>query len=141
MNFLSSLSTSRLGILSELTLRIIFALLIFSHGEGKLSALMAEPETPLRVIENLAFFGDMPLFSSWLAAILETIIIPLLILAGGATFLGEKAKTLSTLGGLLATALMVNIILNFHVGVLEQTWTEFKYQLSLLAISVYFLFK
>ena len=53
----------------------------------------------------------------------------------------EKAKTLSTLGGLLATALMVNIILNFHVGVLEQTWTEFKYQLSLLAISVYFLFK
>lgn len=141
MNFLSSLSTSRLGILSELTLRIIFSLLIFSHGEGKLSALISEPETPLRVIENLAFFGDIPLFSSWLAAILETIIIPILIMAGGATFLGEKAKMLSTLGGLLATALMLNIILNFHVGVLEETWTEFKYQLSLLAISVYFLFK
>ena len=141
MSLLSSLSTSRLGVLSELTLRIVFALLIFSHGEGKLSALMAEPDIPLRVIENLSFFGDMPLFSSWLAAILESIIIPVLILAGGATFLGEKAKALSTLGGLLATTLMLNIILNFHVGVLEETWTEFKYQLSLLAISVYFLFK
>ncbi len=140
-NPLSSISSSRLGVLSELTLRIIFALLIFSHGEGKFAALIAEPNTPLRVVENLALFGDFPVFSSWLAAILETIVIPALILLGGASFLGEKAKNLSTLGGILATALMLNIIFNFHVGVLEQGWSEFKYQISLLAISIYFLFK
>jgi hypothetical protein len=45
------------------------------------------------------------------------------------------------LGGFLATITMVIIIYFLHIDLWEQQWQEFKYQLSLLAISLYFLFK
>ena len=140
-NFLNGISNSRLSVLSELTLRVVFAVLMFSHGEGKLLSLIEEPNQPLGFILKMSFFSDFPLVSSWVVAISEAILIPIFIIIGSFNFIGEASKGFSTFGGLLSTVLMLIIIFGFHVDVLEQSWTEFKYQLSLFAISIYFLFK
>ena len=140
-NFLNGISNSRLSVLSEMTLRLVFAVLMFSHGEGKLLSLIEEPNQPLGFILKMSIFSDFPLVSSWVVAISEAILIPIFIIIGSFNFIGEASKGFSTLGGLLSTVLMLIIIFGFHVDVLEQSWTEFKYQLSLFAISIYFLFK
>ena len=140
-NFLNGISNSRLSVLSELTLRVVFAVLMFSHGEGKLLSLIEEPNQTLGFILKMSFFSDFPLVSSWVVAISEAILIQIFIIIGSFNFIGEASKGFSTFGGLLSTVLMLVIIFGFHVDVLEQSWTEFKYQLSLFAISIYFLFK
>ena len=140
-NFLSVISNSKLEVLSVLALRVTLSLLMFSHGEGKLYSLIEEPEQPLNFIMRMAFFSDFPLISSWIVAVSEAIIIPVCILVGSFNFIGDLNKTISTFGGLISTILMLVIIFGFHIDVLEQGWADFKYQISLLAISIYFLFK
>ena len=140
-NFLSVISNSKLEVLSVLALRVTLSLLMFSHGEGKLYSLIEEPEQPLNFIMRMAFFSDFPLISSWIVAVSEAIIIPVCILVGSFNFIGDLNKTISTVGGLISTILMLVVIFGFHIDVLEQGWTDFKYQISLLAISIYFLFK
>ena len=110
-------------------------------AKGKILFLSENPSMPLEIVTGMAFFESFPIFFSWVAAISEAIIIPACILLGGLSFLGASAKTLSTLGGFLATITMVIIIYFLHIDLWEQQWQEFKYQLSLLAISLYFLFK
>ena len=138
---IGNISNSRFSIISEWSLRIILSLLMFSHGQGKVLFLSENPSMPLEIVTGMAFFESFPIFFSWVAAISEAIIIPACILLGGLSFLGASAKTLSTLGGFLATITMVIIIYFLHIDLWEQQWQEFKYQLSLLAISLYFLFK
>tara|TARA_B100000963_G_scaffold345845_1_gene350408 strand:+ start:389 stop:817 length:429 start_codon:yes stop_codon:yes gene_type:complete len=140
-NFLENISNSKLSVISELSLRIIFALLMFSHGEGKLISLIEQPEQPLSFISKMNFFSDFPIVSSWMVAVSEAILIPIFIIIGSFNFIGQTSKGFSTLGGLLSTILMLIIIFGFHIDVLQESWQEFKYQLSLLAISIYFLFK
>tara|TARA_Y100000591_G_C21597086_1_gene576089 strand:- start:88 stop:516 length:429 start_codon:yes stop_codon:yes gene_type:complete len=140
-NFLENISNSKLNVISELSLRIIFALLMFSHGEGKLISLIEQPEQPLSFILKMNFFSDFPIVSSWMVAVSEAILIPIFIIIGSFNFIGQTSKGFSTLGGLLSTILMLIIIFGFHIDVLQESWKEFKYQLSLLAISIYFLFK
>ncbi|MAV83609.1 MAG: hypothetical protein ACJ0F8_00725 [Gammaproteobacteria bacterium] len=140
-NFLSVISNSKLEVLSVLALRVTLSLLMFSHGEGKLYSLIEEPEQPLNFIMRMTFFSDFPLISSWIVAVSEAIIIPVCILVGSFNFIGDLNKTISTFGGLISTILMLVIIFGFHIDVLEQGWADFKYQISLLAISIYFLFK
>jgi len=140
-NFLENISNSKLSVISELSLRIIFALLMFSHGEGKLISLIEQPEQPLSFISKMNFFSDFPIVSSWMVAVSEAILIPIFIIIGSFNFIGQTSKGFSTLGGLLSTILMLIIIFGFHIDVLQESWKEFKYQLSLLAISIYFLFK
>jgi len=140
-NFLSVISNSKLEVLSVLALRVTLSLLMFSHGEGKLYSLIEEPEQPLNFIMRMTFFSDFPLISSWIVAVSEAIIIPVCILVGSFNFIGGLNKTISTFGGLISTILMLVIIFGFHIDVLEQGWADFKYQISLLAISIYFLFK
>ena len=140
-NFLENISNSKLSVISELSLRIIFALLMFSHGEGKLISLIEQPEQPLSFILKMNFFSDFPIVSSWMVAVSEAILIPIFIIIGSFNFIGQTSKGFSTLGGLLSTILMLIIIFGFHIDVLQESWQEFKYQLSLLAISIYFLFK
>ena len=140
-NFLSVISNSKLEVLSVLALRVTLSLLMFSHGEGKLYSLIEEPEQPLNFIMRMTFFSDFPLISSWIVAVSEAIIIPVCILVGSFNFIGDLNKTISTFGGLISTILMLVVIFGFHIDVLEQGWADFKYQISLLAISIYFLFK
>ena len=140
-NFLSVISNSKLEVLSVLALRVTLSLLMLSHGEGKLYSLIEEPEQPLNFIMRMTFFSDFPLISSWIVAVSEAIIIPVCILVGSFNFIGDLNKTISTFGGLISTILMLVIIFGFHIDVLEQGWADFKYQISLLAISIYFLFK
>ena len=117
-NFLENISNSKLSVISELSLRIIFALLMFSHGEGKLISLIEQPEQPLSFILKMNFFSDFPIVSSWMVAVSEAILIPIFIIIGSFNFIGQTSKGFSTLGGLLSTILMLIIIFGFHIDVL-----------------------
>ena len=86
----------------------------------------------------MAIFGEFPLISSYLVTAAELVFIPLFIFVGGLKFIGPNARALSTLGGLIGTCTMLIIIFVFHFGVKGEGILDVKYQLSLLAMSLYF---
>ena len=136
-----SISETRMGVLSEWSLRLALAFLFFTHGLPKIEALISAPGEPFSDVVKMAFFGDFPLISSYLVTAAELVFIPLFILVGGLKFIGPNARALSTLGGLIGVCTMLIIISLFHFSVLGQGILDVKYQLSLLAMSLYFLFK
>ena len=137
----SSISETRMEILSEWSLRLALAFLFFVHGLPKIEALISAPSEPFPSVMKMAFFGEFPLISSYLVTAAELVLIPLFIFIGGLKFIGPNAKVFSTLGGLIGTCTMLIIIFVYHFGVKGQGILEVKYQLSLLAMSLYFLFK
>ena len=137
----SSISETRMGILSEWSLRLALAFLFFVHGLPKIEALISAPSEPFSSVMKMAFFGEFPLISSYLVTAAELVLIPLFIFIGGLKFIGPNAKVFSTLGGLIGTCTMLIIIFVFHFGVVDDGILDVKYQLSLLAMSLYFLFK
>tara|TARA_Y100001968_G_C19234650_1_gene656258 strand:- start:304 stop:741 length:438 start_codon:yes stop_codon:yes gene_type:complete len=137
----SSISETRMEILSEWSLRLALAFLFFLHGLPKIEALISAPSEPFSYVVKMAFFGELPLISSYLVTAAELVLIPLFIFVGGLKFIGSNAKVFSTLGGLIGTFTMLIIIFVYHFGVKGEGILEVKYQLSLLAISLYFLFK
>ena len=145
MSFLNktfgSISEMRMGILSEWSLRLALAFLFFNHGLPKIEALISSPTEPFSYILLMAFFGEFALISSYLVTVSELVLIPLFILIGGFKFIGPNAKAFSTLGGLIGVCTMLIIIFIFHFGVKGEGILDVKYQLSLLAMSLYFLFK
>ena len=136
-----SISETRMGVLSEWSLRLALAFLFFTHGLPKIEALISAPGEPFSYILPMTFFGDFALISSYLVTISELVLIPLFIIIGGFSLIGSNAKAISTLGGLIGVCTMLIIIFFFHFGVKEEGILEVKYQLSLLAMSLYFLFK
>ena len=136
-----SISETRMGVLSEWSLRLALAFLFFNHGLPKIEALISAPSEPFSNVVKMAFFGELPLISSYLVTAAELILIPLFIFVGGLKFIGPNAKVFSTLGGLIGTCTMLIIIFVYHFGVKGQGILDVKYQLSLLAMSLYFLFK
>ena len=137
----SSISETRMGILSEWSLRLTLAFLFFVHGLPKIELLISAPGEPFTDVVKMAFFGEFPLISSYLVTAAELVLIPLFIFVGGLKFIGSNAKVFSTLGGLIGTCTMLIIIFVYHFGVKGEGILEVKYQLSLLAMSLYFLFK
>ena len=137
----SSISETRMGILSEWSLRLALAFLFFSHGLTKIESLISAPGEPFGFVVSMAFFGEFPLISSYLVTAAELVFIPLFILVGGLKFIGPNARALSTLGGLIGVCTMLIIIFFFHFSVLGHGILDVTYQLSLLAMSLYFLFK
>ncbi len=87
------------------------------------------------------FFSSFPVTSSWLIAVSEVLLIPLFIILGGLNFLGPISKSLSTVGGILGTFVMVVIIWGFHFPILDEGFSDIHLQMMLLAMSLYFLFK
>ena len=136
-----SISETRMGVLSEWSLRLALAFLFFTHGLPKIEALISAPGEPFPYILSMTFFGDFALISSYLITISELVLIPLFIIIGGFSLIGSNAKAISTLGGLIGVCTMLIIIFFFHFGVKEEGILDVKYQLSLLAMSLYFLFK
>ena len=138
---IGSISETRMGVLSEWSLRLALAFLFFNHGLPKIEALISAPGEPFSYILPMTFFGDFALISSYLITISELVLIPLFIIIGGFSLIGPNAKAISTLGGLIGVCTMLIIIFFYHFGVKEDGILEVKYQLSLLAMSLYFLFK
>ena len=136
-----SISETRMGILSEWSLRLALAFLFFNHGLPKIESLILAPSEPFGYVVPMAFFGEFPLISSYLVTAAELVFIPLFIFVGGLKFIGPNARALSTLGGLIGACTMLIIIFVFHFGVKGEGILDVKYQLSLLAMSLYFLFK
>ena len=136
-----SISETRMGVLSEWSLRLALAFIFFTYGLTKIEALIQAPGEPFPYILPMTFFGDFALISSYLITISELVLIPLFIIIGGFSLIGSNAKAISTLGGLIGVCTMLIIIFFFHFGVKEEGILEVKYQLSLLAMSLYFLFK
>ena len=136
-----SISETKMGVLSEWSLRIALIFFFIVEGWPKAEVLFTAPGEAFSYIGKMALFGGFPLVSTYLITIMELLLIPLCILLGGFKFLGQNAKTFSTLGGFMATCTMLIIIFVFHFGVKGDGILDVKYQLSLLAISLYFLFK
>ena len=139
--FTDPIAQTRLGVLSEWSIRICFAWIFFEYGLPKISSLIESPTTPLGFILKMDFFSSFPVTSSWLIAVSEVLLIPLFIILGGLNFLGPISKSLSTVGGILGTFVMVVIIWGFHFPILDEGFSDIHLQMMLLAMSLYFLFK
>ena len=137
----NSIAQTRLGVLSEWSIRICLAWVFFEYGLPKINSLIESPTTPLGFILKMDFFSELPIISSWLIAIAEVLLVPLFIILGGFNFLGPLSKSFSTLGGILGTFVMVVIIWGFHFPILDDSFSDIHLQMSLLAMSLYFLFK
>ena len=135
------IAQTRLGILSEWSIRICLAWVFFEYGLPKFSSLVESPSTPLGFILKMDFFSSFPIISSWLIAIAEVLLIPLFIILGGLNFLGPISKSFSTVGGILGTFVMIVIIWGFHFPILDESFSDIHLQMMLLAMSLYFLFK
>ena len=137
----NSIAQTRLGVLSEWSIRICLAWVFFEYGLPKINSLIESPTTPLNFILKMDFFSEFPIISSWLIAISEVLLVPLFIILGGFNFLSPLSKSFSTLGGILGTFVMVVIIWGFHFPILDHSFSDIHLQMSLLAMSLYFLFK
>ena len=137
----NSIAQTRLGVLSEWSIRICLAWVFFEYGLPKINSLIESPTTPLGFILKMDFFSEFPIISSWLIAIAEVLLVPLFIILGGFNFLGPLSKSFSTLGGILGTFVMVVIIWGFHFPILDESFSDIHLQMTLLAMSLYFLFK
>ena len=135
------IAQTRLGILSEWSIRICLAWVFFEYGLPKFSSLVESPSTPLGLILKMDFFYSFPIIFSWLIAIAEVLLIPLFIILGGLNFLCPISKSFSTVGGILGTFVMIVIIWGFHFPVLDESFSDIHLQMMLLAMSLYFLFK
>ena len=135
------IAETKLGVLSEWSIRLCLAWVFFEYGLPKFNSLIDSPSTPLSFILKMQFFSDFPVISSWLIAIAEVLLIPLFIILGGFKFIGTIAKSFSTVGGILGTFVMVVIIWGFHFPILDESFSDIHLQMMLLAMSLYFLFK
>ena len=135
------IAETKLGVLSDWSIRLCLAWVFFEYGLPKFSSLIDSPSTPLSFILKMQFFSDFPVISSWLIAIAEVLLIPLFIILGGFKFIGPIAKSFSTVGGILGTFVMVVIIWGFHFPILDESFSDIHLQMMLLAMSLYFLFK
>ena len=135
------IAETKLGVLSEWSIRLCLAWVFFEYGLPKFNSLIDSPSTPLSFILKMQFFSDFPVISSWLIAIAEVLLIPLFIFLGGFKFIGPIAKSFSTVGGILGTFVMVVIIWGFHFPILDESFSDIHLQMMLLAMSLYFLFK
>ena len=131
----------KLGIISEWALRFCLSWVMFENGQPKFNKLLEAPNEPLSFITKMDFFSNFPVISSWLITISELVLIPLFIILGGLKFIGPTANALSTLGGILATLVMIIIIWGFHFPVLNDSISDIHLQIMLLAMSMYFLFR
>lgn len=136
-----SIPETKLGILSEWSLRLCLSWIFFYYGQQKFNHLIATPEEPFSYILKMDFFSSIPIVSSWLITLSEFIFIPLLIVLGGLKFIGPVAKAMSTIGGILATIVMIIIIWGYHLPVEGESFSDIHLQLMILAMSVYFTFK
>ena len=135
------IAETKLGVLSEWSIRLCLAWVFFEYGLPKFNSLIDAPSTPLGFILKMQFFSDFPVISSWLIAIAEVLLIPLFIILGGFKFIGPISKSFSTVGGILGTFVMVVIIWGFHFPILDESFSDIHLQMMLLAMSLYFLFK
>ena len=85
-----SISETKMGVLSEWSLRLALAFLFFNHGLPKIEALIAAPSEPFSYILPMTFFGGFALISSYLVTISELVLIPLFIIIGGFSLIGKK---------------------------------------------------
>ena len=131
----------KLGIISEWALRFSLSWVMFESGQPKFNKLLEAPSEPFSSITKMDFFSSFPVISSWLITISELDLIPLFIILGGLKFIGPTANALSTLGGMLATVVMIIIIWGFHFPVLNDSISDIHLQIMLLAMSMYFLFR
>ena len=131
------IAQTRLGILSEWSIRICLAWVFFEYGLPKFSSLVESPSTPLGFILKMDFFSSFPIISSWSIAIAEVLLIPLFIILGGLNFLGPISKSFSTVGGILGTFVMIVIIWGFHFPILDESFSDIHLQMMLLAMSLF----
>ena len=58
------IAETKLGVLSEWSIRLCLAWVFFEYGLPKFNSLIDSPSTPLSIILKMQLFSDLPVISS-----------------------------------------------------------------------------